>query len=326
MQQQFIMHKIFFIFFILVSYTTNAQHINASDEKKLQSIEDTLTPFAKQMIFDSVTENRFYADSVFTKTLVRALKVPYSFYYPFDSVITVSIQYAPDSLFRIFTWQLERDEAYFRQHGAIQMNTKDGFLKLFPLIDKSDVAANPTDSVRDNLNWIGGIYYGLVSKEFKGKKYYTLFGYDDNDIISTKKWLDVLYFDANDKPQFGGRFFEYANDSIKPAQPAYRFCLEYKKDARARMVYDPEMDMIIFDHLVSESNELSKKFTLIPDGDYEGFKWTNGKWVHVDKVFNQKLQNGQFPMPQPLLDDNGNTNEKVLEENSQKNKDKKPPL
>ena len=205
------------------------------------------------------------------------------------------------------------------------MNTTDGSLKLFPLIDKSDIAKNPTDSVRGNLNWIGGIYYGLVMKVNKGKKYFTLFGYDDNDIISTKKWLDVLTFDNTGNPQFGGQFFEYADDSIKPAQPAYRFCLEYKKDARARMVYDPEMDMIIFDHLVSESNELGKKFTLIPDGDYEGFKWINNRWVHVEKVFTQKLQNGQFPMPEKLLDDNGNANEQILQEKSDKNKNKKPP-
>jgi hypothetical protein len=55
------------------------------------------------------------------------------------------------------------------------------------------------------------------------------------------------------------------------------------------------MDMIVFDHLISESNEPQKKFTLIPDGDYEGFKWQNGKWVHVTKLFNQALKDGQAP-------------------------------
>ena len=71
------------------------------------------------------------------------------------------------------------------------------------------------------------------------------------------------------------------------------------------MIYDPEMDMIVFDHLISESNEPQKKFTLIPDGDYEGFKWQNGKWVHVEKVFDQKLEDGQEPRPVPLFDEKG---------------------
>jgi hypothetical protein len=133
-----------------------------------------------------------------------------------------------------------------------------------------------------------------------------LFGYDDNDFASTRKWLEVLTFDANGQPVFGGNYFDYKNDELKPAQPATRFLLEYQKDARARMVYDPDMDMIIFDHLISESNEPQKKFTLIPDGDYEGFKWQNGKWEHVDKVFNQALQDGQAPRPKPVYDDKGN--------------------
>jgi hypothetical protein len=215
---------------------------------------------------------------------------------------TVSRLYAPDSSFRIFTWQIERDESYYHQEGAIQMKTKDGSLKLFPLFDVSDYTSTPTDSVRSNKNWIGAIYYNIVLKEFKGKKYYTLFGYDDNDMSSTRKWLEVLTFDENDQPVFGGDYFDYKDDELKAPQPVDRFLLEYEKDARARLVYDPDLKMIVFDHLISESNEPQKKYTLIPDGDYEGFKWENGKWEHVDKLFNQALKDGQAPRPQPLFD------------------------
>ena len=262
-----------------------------------------MQPYAKEMIMANFTEDRLVADSAFTRILVRALRTPYSFGYPFDSIITVSKMYAPDSSFRIFTWQFERDESYFRQRGAIQIKTADGSLKLFPLIDASPFTSTPTDSVRNNLNWIGTIYYSIVQKEYAGKKYYTLFGYDDNDIATTRKWIDVLTFDKEGKPQFGGRFFNYPEDSIKPAQPAYRFCLEYKKDAHPRLNYDPEMDMIVFDHLISETDHQSQKYTLIPDGDYEGFAWKNGKWNYVNKVFtNNKLQDGQAPLPKPIKD------------------------
>ena len=60
------------------------------------------------------------------------------------------------------------------------------------------------------------------------------------------------------------------------------------------------MKMIIYDHLISENNQPDKKYTYIPDGDYEGFKWENGKWLHVDKVFTFKLQDGQAPVEKPL--------------------------
>ena len=83
--------------------------------------------------------------------------------------------------------------------------------------------------------------------------------------------------------------------------------------------------MIIFDHLISETDQPEKKDTYIPDGDFEGFKWLNGQWVHVDKVFDFKLEDGGFPKEATILDDAGNIDEKQLEEASQRNIDKKDP-
>jgi hypothetical protein len=301
------MSRYIFIVLLFFSATSKAQ-LSTSDIASLEKKEDSLAFYAKKMILDSIAENRFHYDSAFIRGLVQCLRTPYSFGYPFDSLITVSRLYSPDSTFRIFTWQLQRDESYYHQEGAIQMKTQDGSLKLFPLFDASDFAGVPTDSVRNNKNWIGAIYYNMVVKEFKGKKYYTLFGYDDNDITTTRKWLEVLTFDAKGQPVFGGNYFDYKDDELKPAQPVARFLLEYRKDARARLTYDPDLDMIVFDHLTSESKEPQKRFTLIPDGDYEGFKWQNGKWVHVNKLFNQTLQDGQAPRPQPLDKDKPDNN------------------
>jgi hypothetical protein len=251
--------------------------------------------------------------------LVRSLKTPNSFYYPFDSLVTVSRIYAPDSSFRIFSWQWERDEDYFRQRGAIQMKTADGSLQLYPLVDMSEFTKDPQDSVRTGKNWIGAIYYGIVMKTFNNKKYYTLLGYDDNNMRSTKKWIEVLSFDEKGKPEFGGPFFSLADGNARTTSPLARYCLEYKKEGRARMNFDKELDMIVYDHLVSESNEPDKQYTMVPDGDYQGFKWVNGKWVLVDKVFNYKLTDGHAPMPAPLKDATGKSDELKLLEQSQKN-------
>lgn len=300
------MKRITVVILLLLCVDAVAQNRFAENIPQLRRLEDSLRPYAKAMIFSEDASSRFYADSIFIKNLVKTLAVPGSFFYRFDSLNTLSKLYPADSSFRIFTWQIERDESYFRQYGVIQMHTNDGSLKIFPLFDQSDNAATPTSDVRDAKNWIGCIYYNLVTKEYKGKKYYTLLGFDDNDFVSTKKWMEVMTFDNNGIPVFGGDYFTYRDEPIKPANPVARFCLEFKKDARARMVFDPELDMIIFDHLMSESNEENKKYTLIPDGDYEGFKWEKGKWVHVDKVFEQqRLKDGQAPMPAPILDDNG---------------------
>ena len=155
-----------------------------------------------------------------------------------------------------------------RQHGAIQMKTADGSLRLFPLIDKSAVTANAEDTVVNNFGWIGAVYYKLVEKHAFGKNYYTLLGYDENNINSNRKIIEILTFN-NGEPIFGGSYFSFQDNSIKKKYQS-RFILEYKKNESPRLTYDPDQDMIIYEHLISESGEPQKKYTYIPDGDYEG--------------------------------------------------------
>lgn len=265
----------------------------------LKQKEDSLAKIGRQIVEAEEPADRFRADSQFTRILVRSLKVPNSFYYPFDSLSTISRLYSPDSTFRIFTWQVSRDADVHRRHGAIQIRTTDGSLKLFPLIDRSIIIKNQEDTITNHEWWIGAIYYKILKNVHNNKRYYTLLGYDENSIRSTKKRIEVLSFDAKGNPVFGAPIFSFDQDSVrKPVQA--RYSIEYKKNGNGRINYDDELDMIIYDHLISESNEPAKKYTYIPDGDYEGFKWVNGKWQHIEKVFNQKLEDGQAPVVKPV--------------------------
>ncbi len=271
-------------FCCLVTLGVKAQKKAIPRDQLLTQLEENMRNYANDIVNAPEIAERAIADSFFTRALVQALRVPYSFSYPFDSLQTISRLYAPDSSFRIITWQIMKDFTYYRQKGAIQFRTNDGSLKLIPLYDNSAFTENPVDSVRNNEQWIGAVYYKIIQKTFNNKNYYTLLGYDENGARSTKKWIEVLSFDAQNKPQFGGRFFTYQNDAIKPKQPAYRFCMEFKKEANGKLNYDTDLDMITFAHLISESGETDQKHTLIPLGSFEGFKWLNGKWVHVPVI------------------------------------------
>jgi len=295
---------------VILSSICFAQGITKADLKVLKQKEDSLKDYSVKIIQGINSDNRFNADSIFTRVLVRALKTKNSFHYPFDSLQTVSVLYAPDSAFRIFTWQLVINENVIRQHGAIQMKTYDGSLKLYPLIDKSDVTGNIADTIGNNYGWIGAIYYKIIMKKSSNQKYYTLLGFDENNIRSSRKIIEVMTF-MNDEPVFGGRYFSYENDvPFKSAQS--RYVMEFKKEAGPRLTYDNDLDIIVAEHLVSESNEPNKKWTLVGDGDYEGFKWQSGKWVHVNKVFNVVTPDGQAPVPNPIRDQSGNIDEKKL--------------
>ena len=296
---------------VAIHASSYSQVISATEKKFFKLKEDTLKRLSKDLIVDSLQERRMRSDSSFIRALVRSLQVKNSFFYPFDSVKGISKLYAPDSSFRIFTWNLSYDEYYSRQRGAIQMKTKDGSLKLIPLRDVSEFTADPMDSVRNKTNWIGAVYYRVIQTKYNNKNFYTLFGYDANSAMTNKKWIEVMTFNDNNEPVFGGKYFSFEQDSAKkPTQ--FRFNIEYKKAASTTVNYDDELKIVLYDHLISETDEPEKPFTFVPDGDYEGFKWEKGKWVHIDKVFTYKLQDGQAPVGDPILDSQGNHDQEKL--------------
>lgn len=277
---------------------TYAQQPNAAGLKQLKHDQDTLQVLSMDIFSGKGDDGRERAKDAFIPMLVRALKTKYSFRFPFDSLKTISIQYPQDSTFRIFTWALERENGFYRHFGAIQMNTADGQLKLFPLFDASDYITN-TDTIADNKSWYGCLYYAVIHRHYFNQEFYTLFGWDANNPRSQKKIVEMLTF-KNGAPVFGGPFFSFAEDST-PKPTRNRFIIEYKKESTATLNYNKELDMIVYDHLISETNEPAKKFTYISDMDYEGFKWQAGKWMHVNKIFHDAIPMGKgAPTPQPL--------------------------
>lgn len=308
---------LFICFFFAFRVDVQAQtgKISSADLKMLIKKEDSLKVLAKNIFTAEELGERMRSDSLFVRTLVRTLQIKNSFFFPLDSVKGISKLYAPDSSFRLITWQMSFDNEYdfSRQRGAIQHRTQDGSLRLTPLRDYSEFAYEPTDSVRTKDTWIGAVYYNIILNQYNGKKYYTLFGFDGNSYKSNKKWIEVLTFDQNNQPVFGGPVFTFENDSVK-RQPQHRYSIEYKKQASTLVNYDPELQLILVDHLISEADEPESPWTFIPDGDYEGFKWVNGKWVHIEKVFDFKLKDGEFPMPNPVHGEQVKSFEEMLKE------------
>src|SRR5829696_6860436 len=121
---------IYIVFFFILPFAAGAQTIYRADLKILKHKEDRLKYLVKKVMLDSFTAGRMRSESQFIKTFVRSLAVKNSFYYPFDSVQGIGKVYAPDSTFRIFTWQISFDDYYCRQRGCIQYRTADGSLKL----------------------------------------------------------------------------------------------------------------------------------------------------------------------------------------------------
>ena len=291
----------------------SGQVFSNKEIKILRSKEDSLTRLGDDMIDEENPADRLKADSIFTRMLVRTLQVKNSFQYPLDSLYTISKLYSPDSNFRIITWQIRISDENFRQRGAIQMKTENGSLKLFPLIDYSDLMENMKDTITDHLHWPGAVYYRIIKNEHNGKSVYTLLGYDEYNARSNRKIIEILQFEEG-MPRFGKMCFV-------PLKQA-RHIMEYKKSAGPKLNYDEEMGLIVMENLISSTGEPFKKNTLVGDGDYDGFQWENGQWILIRKLFKAGATDTELPVPAPYLEDKLNLN--IPQEMNKENDPKKP--
>ncbi|HEX8279681.1 MAG TPA: hypothetical protein VF540_13345, partial [Segetibacter sp.] len=99
------MPRFFLVLFSFIGLSLSAQNLSQTGIAQLRKMEDSMKLYGRNMITEKTASQRFTADSVFIRMLVRSLKIPNSFYYPYDSLETVSRIYGPDSTFRIFSWQ-----------------------------------------------------------------------------------------------------------------------------------------------------------------------------------------------------------------------------
>lgn len=288
---------------------------------KIKRLEDTLRYLSNQMIDDTISDKRKKYCYSFIPKFVEALKMPNSFYYPFDSLETVTKVYPQDSTFRIFTWQLYFtvpitlpakysrtgrdtffDRPIIRYYGVIQMRSKE--LKMFPLFDVSDTLTYGTEQELGANNWYGQLYYNIIQKSVAGKNYYTMFGFKAADQLTRRKIIDVLTFDDEGKPHFGAPLFDFQytdTNSVNHRDTLSRFFIEYKWDASTVLNYDPELEMIVFDHVAPPDDKAKgATFSYVPDGTYEGFKWLQNHWEWVEKVFTFAInEDDNPPVPMP---------------------------
>jgi hypothetical protein len=171
---------------------------------------------------------------------------------------------------------MNQDGSY-RFYGTVQMNTGSNLL-MYPLEDYSPLLKNPEDSVTDNRKWYGAQYYKII-RVAATKPYYVLLGWKGNTIKSTKKVIEVLSFDKDDKPNLGMPVF---NGNSKNRN---RVIFEYTRQASMLLRYVPDQNLIVFDHLAPPDQKLKDRpDTFGPDLTYDGYKLKNGKWEYVDNL------------------------------------------
>jgi hypothetical protein len=254
--------------------------------------QDTIAAWADLVISDASYEERQFAIYEIIKGFKKLLAKENSYHFKLDKLPTISQIYAPDNKFRIFTWLVQDEKFNYRYYGLIQMNNSK--LKMFPLVDYTSFIDNPHKAVLGNDRWLGALYYDILHNvDNSGKDYYTLFGWEGSSFISSKKWMDVLWFNDEGEPRFGAPVFSFEKkDSI-----ITRFILQFKQDAAVNLKFNIAENQVVFDHLIPiDGVSYGYYFNYVPDGSYSAFKWEKGKWKHIEQLKTIKLKDGEFPV------------------------------
>lgn len=286
------MQKSLLIILLLLGQITKAQV--TTGEAQFDSLRDAelqLEGLSYYLVNDTNENVRLTTTFFFVKTLIKALKVEHSYFYPFDSLKAVSIQKPEDNKFRIFTWHLRMSNGAYRQYGVLQFNPeyvktlkrkkKDAQIPPYiPLIDRSDslLTKNVEYAVCTNEQWFGALYYKIVTTQFKKQTYYTLLGLDKADSSCNRKVADVLTIDKKGKITLGARIFKKINEP----ELRSRLILSYADDANIILRYteaEPGNYMIVFDNLIALPKPIKGKNNMVPDGSFDGLKWEKGQWV-----------------------------------------------
>ncbi len=285
---------LFMLFGLMAAPGLHAQAaLDAAALQTFRRYEDSLLLTADSMYTAALPETRQDFAMAFIRQLKGALSLPNSYSYGFDSLgKIVNILPAPDGAFRMFNWAIAPTELTRRYYGAIQLPGQA--LKLYGLVDySSEIGKAAEDTILTGGRWYGALYYRIMRQDGMPGAY-TLFGLNSALAHSNKKVLDVLTLTPQG-PRFGAPVFGIRSQASRGR--IARFILEYKKEVQASMNWDERLNAIYFDRLMSPSGDEGRKYTFVPSGQYDGFRWNGSEWMLVkDVVPVLNLKDGDLPV------------------------------
>lgn len=300
---------IFIPVFFLLSFYGYAQ-LTDVEQKQFMAYEDSLQKIAPRVFFSKKESNRFEANRNLLTYWNSILQNEKSLLFSFDSLKNkkyVSILTSADKKFRIITWNLYKDDGTYAYFGFLQVNnsitTKKGFLKketkatynIFSLVDKSGSVKTPESYIGEPGKWFGMLYVDIIKSN---DDYYTLIGWDGNDKLTQRKFIDVLYFKPDGTPTFGKDVFKF------PGKFAKRIMFEYASEVAMSLKYNEARKQIIFSHLAPNNLDplLEGQFQYYgPDGSFDALSMKKGKWEYEPAIDikNLKDKNDNVKKPNP---------------------------
>jgi hypothetical protein len=261
--------------FTLIIFLTFGLNILAQETDYLELLksENQLKKQFSRLYSDTLSDSDALVDSIRAELRV-ALAQEGSMDYPWSQLDRIGILQSEDKKLKVFTWHVTDDPDQVRYFGFMQVALKRGKVRLYELKDNFKAQRGVMKLNQSAEDWYGKLYYQILNHNYKRRTYYTLLGMDFNDSRSTIKSVEVITLQRN-QPRFAHDMFFNGRDKVD------RVVLEYSDRVSISVRYDPELDMITYDHLVPLHPVYERNFEFYaPDGSYDGLEFEGGVWNH----------------------------------------------
>jgi hypothetical protein len=281
--------KKFIFYFLGISHLFCFAQKNDSSLYVFKQAEKELFEIQKQAFHSRKEADRIEGNKKFIAAWDHIVSNPNILNYPFETLKDISVLVPKDKKFMIITWNLHRDDGTHAFFGYLLVNNskriKKGFMKhetveeyeYFRLLDRSATVKSPENYIGSPEKWFGMLYTQLV--ECDG--FYTLIGWDGNDKLTQRKFVDVLYFRANGDPVFGKDVFKFPRKNPK------RLMFEYSSEVTMSLKYNEKRDLILFHHLVPRERDgaMENQYQFYgPDAQFDALQLKHDKWVLLENV------------------------------------------
>jgi len=270
-----------YIFFLLVFVCGNL-HAQSFDE----AIGEMSVLMSNAAEENDYGMKREYVDS-FSNVLEKTLKKPNSIMQSFDSIPYLKVIASKDGVLRIFNWGVPTESGSYVYFAIVQrrMGGQGSPLSdIFVFNDVKERVLAPEKEVLQYPDWYGCLYSEIIEKDDLGKMVYTLIGFDFNNKVSYKKYIDILNFNNQGIPSFGAPMFIEDRGGAK-----CRIIFEYSAASAMNVAYMPNLDKIVHNVLLPIVPEKRDDRTYyVPDLAHDGFEFKFGKWMKVKNVLLKK--------------------------------------
>lgn len=276
--------KIIIALFFCIQLNLSAQHgttltsVDVTGNKTIN--QDRIESLANAVLQELPSKEKDSINKLLIDELTFDLNVIEAFRFNFNKVKSISILSSPDSSFRMFNWEVSYLDGTNKYQCILIKRINNNY---------TVEVLRPTDSVfsRELLpqkqfsasNWLPALYYKIIPVEGRFQTFYTLLAWDGNDLLTNKKYIEVLWFNKAGETIFGAPIFR-DNRTVQS-----RVIFEFGGQNSMNLNYEEDIQRISFSHLAPPTSNLEGIYEYYgADVTFDAFQWKGNYWQLINEV------------------------------------------